>query len=493
MIKKHSFWKIIVLIFCFFAVFLFQRQNLLKPNFVDEQDNFVVAKNLIDGNKIYTNIFSHHQPGTYVLSGAIQKLTSPNLIETLIKRHRQFIIMWSIVWIAFIVWRFGFQMLGAMMILELVKNIYLGSLFLAESLIVAPMIYLVLSFLENKLKKNEAFFWGLIAGIIGITLAPMWPVLALMILILVWRWRKEIKNILLMVGGGLLVLLTTFPFINIKGYFENAILINQKYYISIAGGNNLIISTLKAMITPFLYLKNGLNIPEVILIKLIILTLFITLIVLIKQKKWSKVILIWVILALSNLRNFELQKIFYDGFHLLIWIGLLIGISFYHFRKKWWIFGLLPAIYLLFLNKSALITKPNYIQDFDIYYSRVFNMSEAIRVTKTNNDRLITMPDDVLEYWQAKIKPSGRFIFFYKWMTSVETLKNEQLNDFQSKPEYLIIKNSEGLNLAEILKNYKNFSYRGSESSEFYIRSDVYKNFSKEKIDNLKYYGLEAI
>ncbi|MDD2483022.1 MAG: hypothetical protein PHE32_00415 [Candidatus Shapirobacteria bacterium] len=493
MIKKYQWWKIIILILCFFTIFLVQQQNLLKPNFVDEQDNFVVAKNLINGNKIYTNIFSHHQPGTYILSAAIQKITKPNSIEILIKRHRQFIILWSIVWIIFITWRFGFQMIGAMMILELIKNKYLGSLFLAESLVIAPMIYLVLSFLENKLAKNEPFFWGLIAGIVGITLAPMWPVLALMILTFCWRYRKKAKNIGLMIGGGALVSAITLCFINISGYFENAILINQKYYISIAGGGNLIISTIKSLITPFFYLKDGLNLPEILLVKFFILILFILLLFLIKEKKWQKILWILLILSLVNLRNFELQKIYYDGFHLLIWVALIITIPFYFLKNKWWILGLLPIIYLLFLNRESILNKPDYKQDFEIYYSRIFNMSEAIRTTKNESDSLLAIPDEVLGYWQAEISPKGRFIFFYKWMTGVDFLKKEQLNNFQLNPEYLIIKGDEGLNLAETLRKYTDFSYRGSESSEFFIRTDVYKNFSKEKIERLNYYGLKAI
>jgi hypothetical protein len=56
-----------------------------------------------------------------------------------------------------------------------------------------------------------------------------------------------------------------------------------------------------------------------------------------------------------------------------------------------------------------------------------------------------------------------------------------------------MIKSNEELPIDKFLENYQNFGYRGSEKSEFYIRSDVYKNFSKDKVDKLRYYGLEAI
>lgn len=493
MIKINNLLKITILIFSCIVLFFIQRVNFLKPNFVDEQDNFMVAKNLINGNKIYTNIFSHHQPGSYLLSGIIQKITKPNSIEMVVKRHRQFVFFWSITWIIIIVSRFGFRLLTPMLIFELIKNKYLGSLFLAESLVVAPMIYLFLSFLLNKFNQKELFFWGIIAGFVGITLAPMWFAILFMILVFCYRNHLKILDFTAIILGGLSVILTTLPFIDLKGYFENAILINQKYYISIAGGSNLFFSILKSFTTPFLFLKDGLNIPEILLIKFFIVFFIILLIFLVKQKQWSKIFLIISVISLSNLRNFELQKIHYDGFHLLIWIGLLITLTFYLLKEKWWLFGFIPIIFLLFTNYSTLFVPPDYIQDFEIYYSRIFNMSEAIRHTKNDQDKLLAVPDHVLGYWQADIKPANRFIFFYRWMTNVNHLKSEQLDIISKKPEYLIIGSDEGLNILPILGYYKNFKYRGSDSSEFYIRTDLYQTFSLEKIEKLKYYGLEAI
>jgi hypothetical protein len=494
MIKKYNKWfKIIILFLCSVILFLYQRENFLKPNFVDEQDNFVVSKNLINGHKIYTNIFTHHQPGAYLLSALIQNTVKPNSVEMVIKKHRQFIFLWSIIWIIFLSYRFGLHLLIPMLIFEFIKNKYLGNLFLAESLVIFPIIYLVLGFISKKMSLKELFFWGIICGFVGITLAPIWPLILFMVLMVFYNNRTRISNCGVVILGGLIVVLTALPFIDLKGYYENAILINQKYYISIAGGNNIFLSIIKSFTTPILFLKNGLNIPEILIIKYFIVFFIILLIILIRQKQWLKIFLIVTTLSLTNLRNFELEKIHYDGFHLLIWVGLFFAITFYFIPKKWRFVGILPIILLLFINYQKIITPPNYIQDFEIYYSRIFNMSEAIRMTKNNNDRLLAMPDYVLGYWQGDIQPQGRFIFFYKWMTSVDQLKSEQLKNFDKQPEYLIIGNSENLSLSSILSQYINFKYRGSESSEFYIKKDLYKTFSPEKIEKLKYYGLEAI
>jgi len=106
---------------------------------------------------------------------------------------------------------------------------------------------------------------------------------------------------------------------------------------------------------------------------------------------------------------------------------------------------------------------------------------------------LLSMPDEVLPFWQARIKPAGEFIFFYEWMTSVEQFRERQLADIGSEPEYLMIKDDQGLELSEKMERYQNFRYREGGGSEFFIRKDVFDNFSEEKINKLKYYGLEAI
>jgi len=106
---------------------------------------------------------------------------------------------------------------------------------------------------------------------------------------------------------------------------------------------------------------------------------------------------------------------------------------------------------------------------------------------------LLSMPDEVLPFWQARIKPAGEFIFFYEWMTSVEQFRERQLAGIRSEPEYLIVKDYQGLEQGENPVKYQNFRYREGGKSEFFIRKDLFDNFSDEKINKLKYYGLEAI
>ena len=490
--KRLAGWFIFGLIIV--LLWRINSQGWLAVNFVDEQDNFVVAETLLKGEKLYSKIFTHHQPGTYVLSSYVQKAFEPNTIQSLIKQHREVVTVWSIGWIIFLGLRFRYPIMGAIVVLELIKGIYLGNMFLAESLIVAPVIYLGLSFLGNKkTSKIDSFLRGVMLAVVGVSLAPMWPLLGIMGLGWIYGLRKDVKKIGYMMSGVILVLGVVFVNVDIKGYITNAILINQKYYLSIAGGDNLLISFFKALVAPFGYLINGINLAEVWVIKAFIIILLGEMVYLLKKKKYSQVLWIWGLLALANLRNFEYEKLYYDGFHLLIWIGLIINIPLLFLKKEKWAWILIPIILLLSVNSKLLFKSPNYAEDFEIYYSRIFNTGEAIRETKNDDSKLLAMPDVVLGYWQAKIEPAGRFIFFYKWMSGVAELREEQMANFESRPDYLLIKSEEKLNVDNYLDEYQNFSYREEEKSEFYIKKETYKNFDEEKIRKLNYYGFKAI
>lgn len=471
-----------------------ESHDWLRLNFVDEQDNFVIADNLIKGNKIYTNLFSHHQPGAYLASAIIQKTLKPNTILSLVKQHRQVIALWSMGWIWFLVWRFGPIMVAPLITLELIKKIYLGNMFLAESIVLGPMIYLTISFLKNEDMAKIGVFLvgGLLVGV-GLTLAPMWPLLMVIGLGWIYRWRRDKSRVFLMIAGAILILALTVSFIDVRGYLENAIAINQKYYIPMVEGNNWGLSLFKAILTPFRYLLNGVYGLEVVIIKIMILALGVKIVDLIRKKDYRQIGRVVGILTLANLRDIELGKMYYEGFHLLIWVGLIMTIPLVGVGRGWKTISGLVVVGLVAIKGLAIINSPNYSQDFEIYYSRIYNMSEAIRATKADADRLLSMPDEVLPFWQAGIKPAGKYVFFYEWMGGVEQLRERQLADFRSGPEYLIVKDDQGLGLGEEIERYQNFRYREGENSEFFIRKDVYDNFSEEKINKLKYYGLEAI
>lgn len=471
-----------------------QQRWWLRPNFVDEQDNFVLGNSVLEGEKLYQNIFSYHQPASYLVSALVQNTLKTNNILMLIKYHRFFVFGWSMGWWLLMILCFGGWIFGPMIILETVKIIYLGNLFLAESLVLLPIIFVGLWLIDNKNNNyGSAFLLGIITAFCGLTLAPLWPVLILVIVTFWWRWKD--KRIVAMIIGALFLIGLIASKVDILGYFENAIYINKNYYLSIASKIPLSKTLIFSFLTPFLYIINQNKMMEILIIKIMV-GIFLIAELIYGKKNWKGALQIYLILALLNLRNFELERTHYGGFHLMIWIGWLILISFWLIRKintkHLRLLILFPAIVLLMIINKQIREKNGLIDDFEIYYSRIFNMSQAIKVSATENDRLLSMPDEVLGYWKTGVKVAGKYLFFYKWMETVPGMRQEQINSFSSLPEYLILKSSEGLPVEQYLTKYQRFSYRG-EKMEFYIEKNKWKKMEEKVKEKVVYYGFEAI
>lgn len=471
-----------------------QQRWWLRPNFVDEQDNFVLGNMVTEGQKLYHGTFSHHQPASYFLSSLVQKVLKPDNILMLVKYHRIFVYGWSMGWWLLIIMCFGGWVLIPMVILETIKIIYLGNLFLAESLVLLPMIFLGLWLIEEKKSSlGSALFLGMLTAFCGLTLAPIWPALTLIIVTFWLRWKD--KRIIAMITGAIMIIGVAALKIDISGYFNDAIYVNQKYYVAIASTLPWYKTIFCSVLTPILYLINQNKALEILILKIIIVMFLITESIYYRKDK-AKTVLAFGILLLLNLRNFELDKTHYDGFHLLIWVGWLITVTFWLVNKlkiKWlWLLTIFPIIGSIMTINEQIREKNNLADDFEIYYSRIFNISKAVEVSKSANDKLLSMPDEVLVYWKTETKTAGEYIFFYKWMEKVPIMRQKQLASFSSFPEYLVVKSFENLNVSNYLTKYKNFTYRGKKS-EFYIRKDKWENMDGRIKEQVSYYGFDVI
>jgi len=124
--------------------------------FVDEYDNIAVAHQMIKGKKLFSEVFHNRQIGPVYLSYAIQLITKPQTLYQLIAVHRLFIIAISFIFSILLLFRFGLLGLGFPILFEPIKYYFHGNLFLGESMIVYPIIYLVLLLFEKN-KKPSSF------------------------------------------------------------------------------------------------------------------------------------------------------------------------------------------------------------------------------------------------------------------------------------------------------------------------------------------------
>ncbi len=431
----------------FLAIILFYERNIFAIQFIDEDDNFTVGNFLLQGEKLYSNVFSQHQPLTYIISLGIEKVTHPSSIHSLVRRHREAIILFSILWDILLFLRFKYRVLPFIVTYELTKILMFGNLFLAETFAVYPTVYLTLIVLERqrKLQTIENCFLGFLVGFVFFMLAPLWPLLLLITALLIYNQRKKILEFILPFVIGLLpVIIPVLLFSSLGGYIHDAIFINLKYYVPVT--NTGVISYLQGMFSPILaFLPSAPQTHIIWVIRFFLVCLFIATYYLIKKKKYLEILLIYLFLWLTNLRYVPAGGEIYSGFHLLPWFGLLLTFTGYfcipllpEAKKRARI--IISSVLLVWLGVlifaifPTLTSKRNISLDLYINYSRQTDIGQIIKMLKNDNDTLFIKPAQSLIYWQAGIKHASALTYDYAWVDRVPELSKAIDDMFRRSP-----------------------------------------------------------
>src|SRR3989344_780100 len=109
----------------------------------DDCFNYMAGHFLLAGKRLYTDIFFNHQPLPAYISAIIQWVSKPEGIYLLIHQHRMFLVYFSIFMNVLLVLRFGLVVFGFSVLYETTKGYVFGERFLAEALIVYPLVYLL--------------------------------------------------------------------------------------------------------------------------------------------------------------------------------------------------------------------------------------------------------------------------------------------------------------------------------------------------------------
>jgi len=193
MMKKILRWTLFALIML--MSFRISQRRSLSMHFVDEEDHLTIARLTNRGFKLYQDIQSNHQPIVYFTSAKLQQVLDPPNIFMLIRRHRQAMFVYGLIWSALIVWRFKTAGLTFVLFFEFLKYWLFGNLWLMESFAVYPAVYLLAVLLQPKLPpRPELIFIGFCAFLIVFNLVPLWPWLAVVSLILLLRIKKQTKK-----------------------------------------------------------------------------------------------------------------------------------------------------------------------------------------------------------------------------------------------------------------------------------------------------------
>ncbi len=506
--KKVLALLLILAVFYIFQLKYFE-SSIFNIQFVDEDDNFVTGSWVLKGQKLYKDIFFQHQPSATYISAAVQKITKPNSFFLLVKRHRELIYFYSAAAFFLLTLRFGFVGFLTAILYETTKFYLLGNLFLAETLAIPPLLFIVGLIYETirkrgKLSSKLNLEIALISAIfIQITLLPLTP-FAIISLVIIWYLSiKPLRSLLLKL---VVIYILFFSFVFLK-FFSASDYLKDTIFITSTQNIPAEIGHLGTFIARFFFYPffalNFQNSGFYLIFKVLSILFIISILLLVKKKSYLIALLSISLFWLTNLRPAPFG-LFTSGFHLLpmygvlLWLTVLnINIIILETKTKIYktlilciLFG--PLILFSLLSYEKEVTTPfNRESSLYINYSPKFDYGEAVRLLSKPEDKLIVGSSDSLIYWQSQILPSSPFFYTYDFMYKSDTLKQEVSNNFSKNlPKFFYINGDFEKDpiYSSQAAYYSNIMLRGK-PSRLYILKRQLKDISEDKWAEVKRLG----
>lgn len=464
---KLRFFLLSVLVFLiFFFLYKIYFSRLNAFGCFDDCFNIMAGYFLIKGKALYSQIFFNHQPLMVVISYLIQSVFQPVNIYELILRHRQVIFIYSFLFNLLIVWRFSLIGLGFIFIYEFSKFYLFGDRFLAEGIIIYPLVYVTgLVFYKRQQKKLFSFEYFLSAILIWFVIFMREPYIPLAILIyfFIIYGRRDYRPKVFSVAVLLILIISSLSRIPLKDYFFDVITVNQTY-------TNKVLSKeifLSFFYPLYLFLGGEWNIFRHFLIVLDLVFLSSFFLLLRFPKERVLLVTVFILLGLANLRPLPAGSVFYAAYHLIVWYGLFV-------------------FSLLFLT---LELKDRYRQK----NGHFLEVGEAIRVLSDPNDTLFLDGHVDLIYWQAnKVSP-----YKYSWFVPAmggwpKFMQAREEMFIRTPPDFYY--SHETLNFSdlppEIKDDYQQF-YSQGKPTKLFIRKAKIPQISKDKWKKAKEWSYE--
>lgn len=393
----------------------------------DDCFNYLGGFFIANGKHIYSDFFFNHQPIPAFLSFIIQVITHPINIFELLLRHRQFILLWGFLFNVLLVVRFRAPAFMFVLTYELSKFYVFGDRFLAESIIVYPVVYLagiLFSKLDNhKLSSIDYTLSAIFAWFIIFSREPYIPLALLLFTAILFGKFHKVKKLsiaIFVVLSGLIILYIS----DLKEYFFNLVTFN---YVAVLPDelNTQMFGPkpIQIFFYPlYVFFYGGWNIFKQLLIGINILFL-IYFVLLIKDRFFKPALFIFVLLGISNFRFVLPGHLFYESFHMITWYSLFIFVTFflifnYSRYKLLRVFSLVLIILLLVSHVTSKFYFANekVDQHFELLvnFGEVMSIGEVVKILSNDGDTLFLDRSDDLIYWQAKrLSP-----YKYTWYTS---------------------------------------------------------------------------
>lgn len=413
----------------------------------DDCNNFMGGYFLLAGKRIFTDFFFNHQPFAAFLSAIIQSVTHPQNVFELVLRHRQFVLVFSLIMNVLLIYRFRLPAFIFVLLYEPSKFYLFGDRFLAEGIIVYPIIYLSgIAFLKYSKHRLSTIDYLLIPVLVWFVIFMREPYVPLafflLAIVLFENMFRKIKRwpIVLFLGLCILTLLS----FNIPEYFFNVVTVNYQAVLPSDVKAHMVGTRFtQALFYPFyIFFYGPLNILRQLLIFIDVVFLA-NFFILIRSKKYVLSIIIVAILGLANIRVVTPGSMFYEAFHMNVWFALFVFttslIVFNNITQKKLFYG---SILILSVGLMAFVSSKSYFarETFDqqeallTNYGEVMQIGEVVRKLASKGDTLFLDGSDDLIYWQAKIPSSYKYSWYTSAMPYFKKYQDARIEMFKNNP-----------------------------------------------------------
>lgn len=351
----------------------------------DDCMNFGAAYFMLQGRELYSEIFFNHQPLMAHASYIVQALTHPASIFELLTRHTQALFIVGFISSLALIKRFGTGALLFVIFYETSKFYLFGNRFIAESFIVYPLVYMAgliyYKYQKKKIYNLEYIISGLLTWIIVFSREPYIPLALASFALIIGRPNNTYKKISLILC--IVLSLCTVLILPLNEYWYSI------FTVSLSGQGaaevqniSPLLKFLQVFFYPILVFFGGpWNEFRLLLAgsALVYIILFGRLVL---QKKYTITLIIFILLALANIRPVAPSVIYYEAFHLIQWFGLLLIFT-----------GLMLSDYMK-ESKKAYILVAVLIVTFLIY---LFHPDTFLRKQSTPEAEFLTNYGETLE------------------------------------------------------------------------------------------------
>lgn len=501
-------------LFLFIPVFFFYYKESVSFAFIDEYNNFLAGYFLIQGKMLYSQIFFQHQPLMAYISYVLQIVLHAATLYKLVMYHRLAVIFAALVFDLLLVYRFRYIGLGFAVIFELTKYYLFGNAFLAESIVVYPLVYLF-GLVWDTLQKRKVANWEIILAslftfFVVFMREPYIPTaLILFAILLITKHPVRIKIISIL----LFIILSALILINLPlhDYFFELTSVNITGVISIEAQQSHILGPgiIAIFMYPLLILVQGMmNYFRGVLIVIDVLFLLGIFSYFAIDKQWKKGLLILAILGISNIRIETPGTIFFGAYHMIVWYGLFIFTTLLLVKNifeakhraaiKTITSVLLISLFLyLILPTNALVWQKIDKQTiFNNNYAKYYSAGEVVHNLSDNHTTIFVEGWDSLVLWQANVPDAYPYLFYYLPMTNYPLYTQARATMFQkNQPEFVY--STCGLYKNRLL-TYSFKEYRAGAYEVFYfaklptclyIKKSAIKTIKQDQWNSIKQFG----